>query len=139
MGGNKDRLKRPKAATGKRVKAHEVPERPDSDDCPPAFCFQYMVDDYSVDACGKDDQAMLAQAIFRRRNLTWKQLRTEHKHALGSETIDHLLMPRPRGVTEDVRILAFRFSGKKAMVGFREDQIFHVVWLDHDFSVYKHS
>jgi len=25
------------------------------------------------------------------------------------------------------------------MIGFREDRIFHIIWIDFDFKVYKHE
>lgn len=45
----------------------------------------------------------------------------------------------PSSVTEDVNLIAFRFSGKAPMVGYRDGQVFHVLWLDHDFSLYDHD
>ena len=45
----------------------------------------------------------------------------------------------PQTITEDVPLLAFRFSGPKPMVGFRTDAVFNIVWLDRDFSVYNHG
>jgi hypothetical protein len=127
----------PKPTTGTRVGTHDAPTT-DWQESPPAFCLRYMVAAYSVDSCNKDEKAALADAMWRRSRLTWKELRSAHRHGLGGETIKSINRPRPSVVTEDVTLLAFRFSGPKAMVGFRVGRIFHVIWLDHDFTVYDH-
>jgi hypothetical protein len=35
-----------------------------------------------------------------------------------------------------VDLIAFRFSGLKAMIGYRDEAIFPIVWLDQSFEVY---
>jgi hypothetical protein len=35
-------------------------------------------------------------------------------------------------------IIAFRFSGKKPMVGYKEGHTFNVLWFDRAFDVYQH-
>ncbi len=60
---------------------------------------------------------------------------------MGLETIPayRIERPRPLHLTEDVTLIAFRFSGKKAMVGYRQEGTFHIVWFDCDFSLYAHE
>ena len=45
----------------------------------------------------------------------------------------------PPHVSPEVIFLAFRFSGRKAMVGYRQEHIFYVMWLDRDFTLYDHG
>lgn len=73
--------------------------------------------------------------------MTWIQIRGAHRHGLGTEKIEKsaIKVPIPTVVTEDVSLLAFRFSGKAPMVGFRERDVFHVLWFDRDYSLYKHE
>ena len=85
--------------------------------------------------------AALADAIWKRSKLTWQELlRTQH-HGLGSEKISRASIKAqiPRGITEDVTFIASRFHGLAPMIGYRENRIFHVVWLDFKFSVYAHG
>lgn len=46
----------------------------------------------------------------------------------------------PEFITEDkANLLAFRFSGKKPMVGYRIRNIFYVLWFDAAFELYDHG
>jgi hypothetical protein len=73
--------------------------------------------------------------------MTWNQLVGSHRHGSGTEKTarQSIRAPIPRHVTEDVTFLAFRFHRKRPMVGYRDGRIFHILWLDHSFSVYDHG
>jgi hypothetical protein len=73
--------------------------------------------------------------------LTWNELRQAQRHGIGSEKIDRksITRPIPSHITEDVTFLAFRFSGKKSMVGYRMKEMFHIIWFDRDFKLYDHG
>ena len=73
--------------------------------------------------------------------LTWNEIRSAHRHGLGGEKIDRTAIKRPipSHVTEDVTFLAYRFSGMKPMVGYRLKEMFHIIWLDRDFTLYDHG
>lgn len=72
--------------------------------------------------------------------MSWLEIRNAPRHGLGTEKIsrDSLKVIVPASITEDVQFLALRFSGMKPMVGFRRNEIFHVVWLDRAFSLFNH-
>lgn len=44
----------------------------------------------------------------------------------------------PSVVPEDASILSFRFFGLAPMVGYRENDIFHILWLDREYKVYPY-
>ena len=72
--------------------------------------------------------------------LTWAQIRANNKYKLGFETIPQdQLRIGTLPVSKEVRILVFRFSGMKAMIGYRDRAIFFPLWLDIDFSAYDHN
>ncbi|MBI2853307.1 MAG: hypothetical protein HYX87_00100 [Chloroflexi bacterium] len=48
-------------------------------------------------------------------------------------------VPIPSDITDDVQLLAMRFNGAKAMVGYREDNISHIIILDPKFRAYDHD
>lgn len=130
------KLNRPPAKSGKRVGLPEAP--PNWNDYPPLFSFDHMAASHSVATCNDEEKAALADSMWRRSRITWRELRSAGRHGLGAEKITRINQPRPAVVTDDVTLLAFRFSGMKAMIGFREGRIFHVIWLDSDFEVYDH-
>ena len=45
----------------------------------------------------------------------------------------------PPHITGEVNLLAFRFFGRRPMVGYRNRTTFHVLWLDRDFTLYSHA
>ena len=71
---------------------------------------------------------------------TWKQLNQYHRHGQGYEKInrDALKAPIPGFIKPDVNFIAFRFSGKAPMVGFRDKSTFYILWFDARFDLYDH-
>ena len=80
-------------------------------------------------------------SMFRRKSLSWAQIRNSPKHGLGTEKIskDAIDEPLPRHLKEDADLLAMRFWTKAPMVGYRDGRIFYVLWLDPNFSLYDHG
>ena len=72
--------------------------------------------------------------------MTWAQIRASDRHASGYEQIarSSIRGAIPPDITEDVSFIAFRFCAKAPMVGYRDGAVFHVIWLDRDFSLYRH-
>ncbi|MEO8316133.1 MAG: hypothetical protein ABI645_15230 [Pseudomonadota bacterium] len=72
--------------------------------------------------------------------LTWAQIRGSHRHGLGSEKISQkqLKFALPSHITEDITILAFRFSGKAPMLGYRVGTTLHIICLDAKMIAYAH-
>lgn len=135
-----DRLKKPKKEKGKRISAKEAPNY---NERPPVFSLQRIPNTkYCLSALDKDDKSAFADSIYKRRIITWKEINNQSRYALGFEKIsrDGIKSAIPKFITDDVdHFLAFRFNGKKAMVGFRQKDIFYVLWFDHDFSLYDHG
>lgn len=65
---------------------------------------------------------------------------TAPRHGNGSEIISQSQTRSsiPEHITDDTKLLAFRFYGKAPMAGYREERIFCVIWLDRDFTLYEH-
>lgn len=109
---------------------------------PPIFSFEKMADKsgYSVNCCGDEDLIALAKRMFHLSRTPWRDIVHGRRHGTGTEKIDrNSINPAiPAGVTKDTTFLALRFNGKKPIVGFREGRVFHVLFIDKDFSVYAH-
>ncbi|MGB3300172.1 MAG: hypothetical protein WBA76_18065 [Phormidesmis sp.] len=107
---------------------------------PPVFSLQYLQSDYCITQCEGDDQAQFSVKLRKLSELTWSMIQSVHRHGLGYERIeqDAIKAPVPPHITADVNLIAFRFSGMKSMVGYRDGRIFYVVWLDRDFTLYPH-
>ena len=108
----------------------------------PIFCFKHLYKDYHLDKCENDDKRFLVETLVRISGKTWQDLQTAPKGGIGCEKIavTSIKTGKPKIVTEDVKhLLAFRFSGKKAMVGIRIKSLFHLLYLDRDFTLYDHG
>jgi len=108
----------------------------------PIFCFKYLDRNYYyLGACTKEEKAAFADTLDRLSQLTWAEISKSHRHGLGYEKIARksIRATIPTHVKEDVIFIAFRFYGKAPMVGYREDVIFHLLWIDRDFTLYQHS
>jgi hypothetical protein len=136
----KPKLKHRQIDRGSKVGVSEAESRIDYDKEKPTFCLRFIDPQYCISKCDKDEKAAFVDKIYRMSQMTWLQLRMADRHGMGSEKLprDSIKRPIPAGISEEVSILAFRFSGLKSMVGYRQDGLFHIIWLDRDFTLYDH-
>lgn len=119
----------------------ENPTATDAETEPPMFSLRYLVSGYSVSDCQPDDKAAFAETLAKLSKLTWAQIKQAPRHGLGCEKIarNAIRGGMPPHLTKDVDLIALRFNGRKAMVGYRDRALYYVLWLDHDFSVDNHG
>lgn len=119
-----------------------VQEPPNYDNRPPLFSLEKVQSGkYGFKSLDTKNKAMFAEAMFRRRSLPWSHLQKQHRHKLGTEKISKFSITAaiPSSISEDLNgFLAFRYNGKRPMVGYREKNVFFVLWFDHDFTLYPH-
>ena len=117
-------------------------ETPNYNNMPPIFSLERIVGGkYCFSSLDNEGKKQFAESIFKRRNLDWGEIESLGRHKLGTEKIlkKDIKGKIPKFVTEDMaHFLAFRFNGKKPMVGYREKNIFYVLWFDLDLTLYKH-
>ena len=115
---------------------------PNYDLMPPLFSLERVQQKgYCLSDLCQTDKAAFAQAIFKRRQIPWSDIKKLNKHALGFEKIvkSAIKTPIPPFITDEIEhFLAFRFQGLKPMVGYRQKNIFVVLWFDQNFTLYKH-
>lgn len=121
----------------------EQPESLNPDEYPPAFSFEKMQDGsgHSFNCCDDNDKLNLAKRIFMLSREPWRKIRGASRHGLGSEQIPRGQIKHgiPQSVTEDVEYFhALHYVGKKRFIGYMVGQVFYVLWVDHNFKVYKH-
>lgn len=135
----KMKLKKPVAQKTKNITQHTT-NNPIKDEGYIIFSLRYLQKSYCFSNCQANEKQALAESLFKRREMTWLSVTKEPKHGLGYEKINKscLKVALPAVVPEGANILAFRFNGKAPMVGYKENDIFHILWLDRDFSVYAH-
>jgi hypothetical protein len=138
----KNRLKKRHDEAGPRIKAHSSSSI-STEQLSPIFSLHLMGGDkYSLANCEVNDKAHFADALYKRARLTWADLRRAQAHGLGFETIPRhrIKATIPSAVTDDVNsFVVFRCIAEAPMVGYRDGAIFHVLWIDRDFTLYNHG
>lgn len=107
----------------------------------PVFCFRYLHRNCHINKCESNEKIDLLERIVKLSGLSWQEIETTGRHGFGSEKIsrESIKQDLPNDITEDVsHFLALRFSGKKAFVGFRNKFVFHILYIDRDFTLYHH-
>lgn len=134
------KIKKTAKTASKRI---SITESIDYDNLPPIFSLERVQNgDYCFSVLGQEDKAQFAEAIFKRKDLTWNQINSSGRHGLGHEQLpkNQIKAPNPRNVTHDrEHYMVFRFNGMKPMVGYRINQIFYVLWFDHNMTLYNHG
>lgn len=108
----------------------------------PLFSFKYLTD-FSFK--GFRDGGFFSEFLLRLRKLSelgWKEIAKSDRHAYGMEKIprDILKHALPSQITPEVPIFAFRAVGdNRPFVGFREGNVFHIVFIEASFGdIYNH-
>jgi hypothetical protein len=107
----------------------------------PIFSFLYLQDNYCISRCSKAQKVGFTDTMRALSKMTWHEIRSAPKHGLGSEKIERRIIrvSIPSNISDDVTFISIRFHANAPMVGFRKDNIFHIVWFDRDFTVYDHG
>ncbi len=123
-----------------RLKVNE--QIPNYDDMPPIFSLEKVIgDDYCFTKLDDTNKKQFAESIYKRRDIKWSEIKKINKHKLGTEQIPkHQIKGKmPNNIKDDTNyFLAFRYNGKKSMVGYRDKNIFYIIWFDHNFTLYDH-
>jgi hypothetical protein len=126
---------------GRRFAAPDVPTH-DYDLDTPVFCLKHVDPAYCITTCSDEQKADFIQAMRALSQITWRQILLTHKRSkYGSEKLPQtaIARPKPSHLTPDQSLIAIRFWDKARMVGYREREIFRIIWFDCDYSLYPHA
>lgn len=107
----------------------------------PIFSFIYLQPNFTLSENQVEEKIALFNNIITRSNLTWNQMQQAPRKGLGQEIINQTAIKSgvPGVVKKDTNLLAFRYNGNKPIVGFRDKDIFHILWIDSNYTLYDHS
>lgn len=131
-----NRLRKRKQEEGKRIASPTA--------IPEAFgkrSPEFGLKHFNIDIYDKNEKLAFIGKLCRLGQLTWDEIQSSGRYQMGFEWIPQgqIKVPIPHGITEDVRIMVFRYNGKKAMLGYRIGHVYYPFWLDTDFSAYDHK
>ncbi len=140
MANNK--IRHPSAYAGKRIASPEQTYE-SSNMKHPVFCFQYIDSVYGIEKCEKNEKLDILKTLFQLSLQNWRDLLQKSKSQKGFTTIprEQLRRPAPSHLTDDTSIIKVRFKDAKTLLGYRGDDgvVFHIVWIDRDFTLYDHG
>lgn len=135
------RIKRPDITKGANIGSPSLSADKPPEQCRPLFSFEHIQNgDFCLTCCETSEKAALSDKLYRLSKLPWAEIKQQHRHKLGFEKISRAAIKTkiPPHITPDIDLIAFRFDGKKAMVGYRQLDVFHILWFDRAFKLYKH-
>lgn len=136
------RIIQPKISGAGKISPPQISSEKSSVFSKPFFSFQYLTcKDYDLDACSREEKVALVSRLVKLSMMTWDEIHASDRHAYGVEKIPRKQLKRtvPSSVTEETSFTVFRFtSNKQPMVGFRTENVFHILFLDPKFSLYEH-
>lgn len=133
-------IRQPRPEKRRRIAAPETGSKPASLGYP-IFCLRNLQAGYDIEDLQADDQCHFVKRLRHLSRMEWLAVINAPRHGAGKENISRnaIRVAMPRAVTDDVTLWSLRYTQRKAMVGWRSGDVFHVVWIDHDFSVYHHG
>lgn len=107
----------------------------------PVFCLRHLQAGYDIDDLDKDDQHHFIKRLRHLSKMEWPAVISAPRHGVGKENISRraIRVAMPKLIADGTVLWALRYAQRKAMVGWRDGDVFHVVWIDHNFSVYNHG
>lgn len=107
----------------------------------PVFCFRHIHNNFNIDDCTDKERKSLLKRLQILSNMTWLEIQFADKHGCGTEKISQSAIRAgiPEHLSKDENLYALRFEGTKSMVGYRTDSIFHIVYVDRDYTLYNHG
>jgi hypothetical protein len=124
------------------TKLTPAPPKGSADDDHPVFCLRYLHPDHSIDGLSTSLKADLTDALFKRAQMTWQQIKFAPKHGLGFEKLPREAISKqlPAKFEDLESFLVLRYSGKLPMIGTRVGNVFHILFIENTFgSLYGHG
>ena len=117
-------------------------QQPKDDNDYLSVSFQYLQRDYDLNRkyLTKDNRLQLLKKIVSITHMTWNDLTLQDKKH-GFERIDKDIVKNlPNIITDDIqKLYVLRFASQDCrLVGMRQDNIFQILYIDPDLSLYKH-
>ena len=141
-GQNRGKIKAPEANKGAHFTALKTQ---DYNKIPVLFSLRHIQNGkYCFSQLDQKQKSDFADALFRCKDFTWNDYHQNSKQKLGCELLSFdclKIASKPICITEDLdKVIVIRFSDNDGrIVGFREQNIYYVLWIDCRFELYDHG
>lgn len=110
----------------------------------PIFSFKYLQDVSYLESDDADFLSKFINRLHKLSNLGWKEIRTSHRHAFGTEQLAYeQIKPKdkiPSFITPEIKFTVFRAHGdNRPFLGIQDKNIFHIIFIEANFGdIYDH-
>lgn len=130
------------AAVGKHLSVSQAADLQDTNATRPVFSLQYMQAGCCIADCDAQQKGAFADALHELSQMTWREITVASRQGKGLETLKRYAIrkPIPDSIKDDVTtLIGIRFWDKRRMVGYRDRDVFHIIWLDINGDLYDHG
>lgn len=108
----------------------------------PQWDFSGLHAEWGIKALDASHRAALASQLEMWSQLTWGQVIQAPKQGLGSEKLAFSAIRsswHQHGTPPPEDVLVLRFGSDGRAVGLRHERVFHLLWVDHRYRLYRHG
>jgi hypothetical protein len=137
---NKDLARRFKSAESYQVSPPLQKAFDDNDGI--VFSFQFLQKKYDLDnkSLSKDNKIQLLKKLVGISKTSWSSLVLKDKKSGFERLNKNAISSLPSIITDDIdKLYVLRFASQECrLIGFRQGNIYHILYIDPDLSLYKH-
>lgn len=105
---------------------------------PPSFSFYKLVRGYTLEDCTPEERIDFIETLCRASKLTWPKLIGTSCNCGGIEILRYgLRIKPPDGITPDTAFYSLHMKKPGRIVGHRESDTFHILYIDTQHATYK--
>lgn len=109
-----------------------------TDDQHPTWCFRYLQRSWSVDDLTRDQKSIVLNALAKRSETNWRELKKASSKGLGREFLEqYRIKATIPAVLGSSKVEIFQ-QGDMRLAGIKRDAAFLVVWIDFNYALYDH-
>jgi hypothetical protein len=130
-----------KFATGSQnTERISIPDIPNYESCKPAWSFRNLkyLGKVCLSQCNVREKSDFAMALLEISQFPWSEIHSKPKEHLGYEKIPvkRFKVALPPTVTQEAKLLVFRFSQTGRIAGYKTLDIFHIVAIGAKHQLY---
>lgn len=139
MAKNNKKIKKPHSPAGSQIPpvTDQLPAGSFYNDYP-RFSLIHIHKKYCLSDCETKEKAAIIDQIHRFSQMTWGEIWDAGKEQMGMEDFPKTRLTALPKIYQDkskYKVYIFRFSEKGRVIGYHEDDTFHIIWLDRNHEV----
>lgn len=129
---------KPRATPGAGNIGPRVAQPSSKDGETPIFCLKHLIKGFHLSDCDRAQKEDFVDRLVLLSKVTWGEILVAGRKGFGTHQIPRAsIRSVPSTIPQDAVILSLRMNERGRLVGFREEAIFHIMWVDPLHKLYK--